>query len=195
MFGIWAYLPRLAETPVASGFGIGASVSLAGLIMLPMLVTMASVGFVAGPLSRVLPFAAQLTIGALLSASAALSIALFHDNGVQLAIAAAFLGLGTGLVTSSTPNLIVRSVPAEQTGIATGMNANIRTIGGALGTTVFSAVVASSAVGTAPTESGYVAAFVVGAALAVAGAIAPVLARPRGTRRAPVVPVAESITA
>jgi MFS family permease len=178
MFGIWAFLPRLAETPVSSGFGIGATVSLAGLIMLPMLVTMASVGFIAGPLSRVLPFAAQLTIGALLSAAASVSIALFHDNGVQLAIAAGVLGLGTGLVTSSTPNLIVRSVPASQTGIATGMNANIRTIGGALGTTIFSAVVASSAgVAGQPTESGFVTAFVVGASLALGGAIVPLLAR------------------
>lgn len=193
MFGVWAFLPRLAETPVSSGFGIGASVSAAGLIMLPMLVTMASVGFVAGPLSRVLPFAAQLTIGALLSASAALGIALFHDNAVQLAIAAAALGLGTGLVTSSTPNLIVRSVPAEQTGIATGMNANIRTIGGALGTTVFSAVIASSAgFGGQPTERGFVAAFVVGASLAVGGAVAPVLARPRGRRVVP--PVTQPIS-
>jgi len=189
MFGIWAFLPRLAETPAANGFGIGASVSIAGLIMLPMLITMASVGFVAGPLARVLPFAAQLSIGALLSAAASVSIAVFHDNGVQLAIAAAALGLGTGLVTSSTPNLIVRSVSASQTGIATGMNANIRTIGGALGTTVFSAVVASTAGATnAPTEGGYVTAFVVGAALAAAGALVPVLARPRPTRR-----VAESV--
>ena len=105
---------------------------------------------------------------------------------MQLAIAVAALGLGTGLVTSSTPNLIVRSVSASQTGIATGMNANIRTIGGALGTTVFSAVVASSAGATnAPTEGGYVTAFVVGAALAAAGALVPVLARPRPTRRVP----------
>ena len=185
MFGIWAFLPRLAETPTSSGFGIGASVSAAGLIMLPMLVTMASVGFVAGPLARIVPFGAQLTIGALLSAAASLSIAAFHSSALQLAIAAAVLGLGTGLVTSSTPNLIVRSVPAHQTGIATGMNANIRTIGGALGTTIFSAVVASGAGAVAgTTERGFVSAFVVGAALAAAGAVVPVLARPRSGRRA-----------
>ena len=112
--------------------------------MLPMLVTMASVGFVAGPLSRVLPFAAQLTLGAFLSGAAALSIALFHGEVWQLAMAAAVLGLGTGLVTSSTPNLIVRSVPSDQVGIATGMNANIRTIGGAIGTTVFAAAIGAT---------------------------------------------------
>jgi MFS family permease len=163
-------------------------------MMLPMLVTMASVGFVAGPLSRVLPFAAQLTVGAFLSGAAAVSIALFHGEVWQLALAAAALGLGTGLVTSSTPNLIVRSVPSDQVGIATGMNANIRTIGGAIGTTVFAAAIGAT-LGAAglPAESGYVTAFVIGAVLAVVGGIVPFFGRSRSTRpEAPVVPIAES---
>jgi MFS family permease len=183
MFGVWAYLPRLAETPTSSGYGLGVDASTAGLIMLPMLVTMASVGFVAGPLSRVLPFAAQLTLGAFLSALASLGIAFLHGNVWTLAAAAAVLGLGTGLVTSSTPNLIVRSVPADQVGIATGMNANIRTIGGAIGTTVFAAAIGAT-LGAAglPAESGYVAAFVIGAILAVIGGLAPFLGRTRPVR-------------
>ncbi|WP_395244100.1 MFS transporter [Agromyces sp. MMS24-K17] len=194
MFGMWAYLPRLAETPVASGYGLGADAATAGLIMLPMLITMASVGFVAGPLSRVVPFAVQLTTGAFLSAASALSIALFHENVWALAAAAAVLGLGTGLVTSSTPNLIVRSVPADQVGIATGMNANIRTIGGAIGTTVYAAAI-GAAVGTGglPAESGYVTAFVIGASLAFVGGLAPLLNRTRPARPvARVIPVVES---
>ncbi|WP_136706247.1 MFS transporter [Agromyces sp. H66] len=181
MFGVWGYLPRLAETPVGSGYGLGIDASTAGLMMLPMLVVMASVGFVAGPLSRVVPFAAQLTTGAFVSGASSLSIALFHGEVWQLAVAAAALGLGTGLVVSSTPNLIVRSVPADQVGIATGMNANIRTIGGAIGTTVFAAAIGASLGATGlPAESGYVAAFVLGAVLAVVGGIVPFLGRRRG---------------
>lgn len=198
MFGVWAYLPRLAETPVASGYGLGVDASTAGLMMLPMLVTMASVGFVAGPLSRVLPFAAQLTLGALVSGAASLSIAVFHDDVWQLALAAAALGLGTGLVTSSTPNLIVRNVRADQVGIATGMNANIRTIGGAIGTTVFAAAIGAS-LGAAglPSESGYVAAFVLGGVLAAVAGIVPFLGRTRrrdeqAVPAARIIPVVES---
>ena len=194
MFGVWAYLPRLAETPATSGYGLGVDASTAGLIMLPMLVTMASVGFLAGPLSRVVPFAAQLTIGAFLSGGAALSIAFFHADVLQLAAAAAALGLGTGLVTSSTPNLIVRSVPGDQVGIATGMNANIRTIGGAIGTTVFAAAIgATLGASGLPTESGYVTAFLIGAVLAVVGGLVPFLNRTRAVRpEARVTPIAES---
>ena len=194
MFGVWAYLPRLAETPTSSGYGLGVDASTAGLIMLPMLVTMASIGFLAGPLSRVVPFAAQLTIGAFLSGAAALSIAFFHGDVLLLAAAAAVLGLGTGLVTSSTPNLIVRSVPGDQVGIATGMNANIRTIGGAIGTTVFAAAVgATLGASGLPTESGYVTAFVIGAVLAFVGGLVPFFDRSRSVRsEVRVIPVVES---
>jgi MFS family permease len=194
MFGAWAYLPRIVEAPTSNGFGLAGTAATAGLVMLPMLVAMASVGFVAGPLSRVLPFRAQLVIGALVSASGVLAVALFHDSTVQLAVAAGLLGLGTGLVTASTPNLIVRAVRADQVGIATGMNANIRTIGGALGTTVYAAAVGASAVaGGAPTEAGYVTAFVIGAALGVAAAIPPLVNRARDARPATSsIPVVES---
>ena len=104
------------------------------------------------------------------------------------------LGLGTGLVTSSTPNLIVRSVPGDQVGIATGMNANIRTIGGAIGTTVFAAAVgATLGASGLPTESGYVAAFVIGAVLAFVGGLVPFFDRSRSVRsEVRVIPVVES---
>jgi MFS family permease len=142
----------------------------------------------------VLPFGAQLTVGAFLSATGLLSIALFHDHGLQLAAAAAALGLGTGLVTSSTPNLIVRSVPGDQVGIATGMNANIRTIGGAIGTTVFAAAIgATLGADGLPAESGYVAAFVIGGALAIVGGVVPFLGRARAGRPAArAIPVVDS---
>ncbi|TPX05386.1 MFS transporter, partial [Schumannella luteola] len=194
MFGVWAFLPRLAETPAASGFGIGATVSLTGLIMLPMLVTMATVGFVVGPLSRRVPFPALLATGAAISALSILSIALFHDSAWQLAMAAGGLGIGTGLTVAVTPNLIVQSVPASQTGIATGINANIRTIGGALGTTIFTTVVGASIVGGAPTEAGYIAAFAVGASLTAVGAVVPLRlleVRPRRPR-ARTIPIVET---
>ena len=85
------------------------------------------------------------------------------------------------LVTSATPNLIVRSVPAEQVGIATGMNANIRTIGGALGTTMFAAIIGATATNSGlPTEAGFVTAFTVGGVLAILGAVPGIVMAERG---------------
>ena len=47
--------------------------------------------------------------------------------------ATGLLGIGIALGFASMANLIIEAVPAEQTGVATGMNTNIRNIGAALG--------------------------------------------------------------
>ena len=73
-------------------------------------------------------------------------------------------------------------------------NANIRTIGGAIGTTVFAAAVgATLGAGGLPTESGYVSAFVIGAVLAVVGGLVPFFDRSRYVRaEVRTIPVVES---
>ena len=59
----------------------------------------------------------------------------------QLYAATTVQGVGSGLVFSSLAGVVIASVPAEQTGVASGMNANIRTIGGSLGTAVMAGIV------------------------------------------------------
>jgi sugar phosphate permease len=50
----------------------------------------------------------------------------------------------------------VAAVPPEQTGVASGMNANIRTIGGSIGAAIMATVVTADTFGTGvPRESGY----------------------------------------
>ena len=44
MFGVYAFLPQFVQMPRSTGYGFGASVTGAGLLMLPMLVTMAVAG-------------------------------------------------------------------------------------------------------------------------------------------------------
>ena len=57
-------------------------------------------------------------------------------------------------------NLVVDAVPQTQTGVASGMNANIRTVGGALGGAVLASVVTAGARPDGlPVESGYVHGF------------------------------------
>ena len=53
------------------------------------------------------------------------------------------LGVGIALGFASMANLIIEAVPPSQTGVATGMNANIRSIGGALGSAIATSIVVS----------------------------------------------------
>jgi sugar phosphate permease len=70
--------------------------------------------------------------------------------------------------------LVVVAVPPHQTGVASGMNANIRTIGGSVGAAVMSSIVTSGArAGEVPRQSGYTHGF---ALLTVAAAAATIAA-------------------
>ncbi|MCY1139864.1 MFS transporter [Actinoplanes sp. Pm04-4] len=162
MFGVFAFLPQLMQIPASSGYGFGATVTGAGLLMLPMLVTMAVFGSLSGPLTRWAGSKSQLLWGAALSTVATLSLALRHGAPWEVAVAGGVFGIGLGLVYSSLVNLIVQSVPRHQTGVASGMNTNIRTIGASIGTAVVSSIITShpGAQGL-PAESGFTEAFLV----------------------------------
>jgi EmrB/QacA subfamily drug resistance transporter len=176
MFGVFAFLPQLMQVPAASGYGFGASVTGAGLLMLPMLVTMALFGSVSGPLSRWVGSKLQLLGGAALSSVACLSLALAHGEQWQVATAGGIFGIGLGLVYSSMINLIVQSVPMHQTGTASGMNTNIRTIGASIGTAVVSSIVTShSGQAGLPAESGYTTSFTILAATGLAALLVALL--------------------
>ena len=80
-------------------------------------------------------------------------------------------------------NLIVDAVPSTHTGVATGMNANIRTVGGAIGSQVVtSVIVAGVAAGALPHERGYVLSFLVLATGMILAGVAAMFV-PSGHRR------------
>ncbi|MER7226062.1 MFS transporter [Streptomyces rubradiris] len=141
MYSIWSFLPGFVQTPSAAGYGFGASVTESGLLMLPMLVAMFLSGVLSGRLEPRVGAKALLTTGAALGAVACGFLTLWHDARWQIGVVAALFGLGIGLAFASMANLIVGSVPVAQTGAATGMNANIRTIGGSIGAALTSVLV------------------------------------------------------
>lgn len=106
-----------------------------------------------------------------------------HDQQWQIAFVAGIFGLGIGLAFASMANLIVGSVPAEQTGAATGMNANIRTIGGSIGASVTSVLVTSRLQPSGlPYESGYTHGYALLAAPCLAATLAALLVPARRAR-------------
>jgi EmrB/QacA subfamily drug resistance transporter len=174
MFAVYAFVPQFVQIPKAAGFGFGSSVTQAGLLMLPMLVTMAIAGSLSGPLAPRFGAKAQVVSGSALSLVAALLFAQFHHSPWQLAISTAIFGVGLGLAYASMTSLIVQNVPREQTGAATGMNANIRTIGGSIGTAVASSIITGHLQPSGlPAESGFTDTFYL---LAAFSAVAVVLA-------------------
>jgi hypothetical protein len=88
---------------------------------------------------------------------------------------------------SAMSALVVAAVPPSQTGVASGMNANIRTIGGSIGAAAMASIVASHLTSSGlPKQAGYTtgfAAMAVGLVLAtedLTAAAEAALARPAG---------------
>jgi len=69
-------------------------------------------------------------------------------------------------------NLIIEAVPPEQTGVATGMNTNIRNIGAAGSGIATSFVISTLLPDGYPKEHGYILAFAISGAGLVVAALA-----------------------
>jgi MFS family permease len=176
MFALFAFLPQFVETPTRAGYGFGASVTEAGLLMLPMLVAMFVAGVFSGGVEGRFHSKWQLATGSALSALACAMLVIAHSARWEVGLATGVFGLATGLAFSSMTNLIVGGVPAGQTGVATGMNANFRTIGGSIGAAVVASIVTANAQSSGlPHEAGYTHAFLLLAGVSVAAVIAALI--------------------
>ena len=175
MFASFGFLPQFLQTPTVAGYGFGASISESGRLLLPSAVASFLVGFGTARLIHAFGARAVIVTGTLMTGAAFGSVAAWHDATWQLYAATTLQGIGSGLVFSSLAGVVIASVPREQTGVASGMNANIRTIGGSIGSAVMAGIV-TARIGPSglPVESGYTIGFallgvaMVGAALAAA---------------------------
>jgi MFS family permease len=170
MYALVGFLPAFVQTSPSAGYGFGASVTGSALFALPQSLAMFAVGMFAAPIGRRIGPRNALIAGSFISSAGTLYLALFHDAAWQVYAALAVNGAGLGLAFSAMAMVIVGAVPAAQTGVASGMNANIRTIGGSLGAAIMASIVTTHTSGTGvPLEHGYTLGFVV---LAVATALA-----------------------
>ncbi|MFC3952675.1 MFS transporter [Aeromicrobium fastidiosum] len=170
-FGTFAslgFLPQLLQTPVASGYGFGDSISQSGWVLLPSSMAAFVMGFVAPRLVRRLTARRVISIGAAANVLAFSGVALLHDESWHISALMVLQGIGIGCVVSSLAGVVLASVPRHQTGVASGMNANIRLIGGSIGTAMMGGVItARTGAGGFPLEAGYRDGFLVLAAVAV----------------------------
>jgi EmrB/QacA subfamily drug resistance transporter len=181
MYSGFILIPQFTETPASAGYGFDASVTQAGLFLLPSTIAMLVVSPIAGRLANRVGSRVPLVLGSLVTSLAFLLLAVAHARPWELYIGSALQGIGIGLAFASLANLIVEAVRPDQTGVATGMNTVMRTVGGSVGSQLGASVLAATVVGSAlPTEHGYTLAFVVaGAACGLAALVSLAAPRPR----------------
>jgi EmrB/QacA subfamily drug resistance transporter len=182
MYSVMAFLPQFMQTPKSAGYGYGLSIIGSGVLMLPGNVAMFVIGLSSGRIAARYGSKLPVVVGALVTGLGFLFMAYAHGAAWELSADQALMGFGTGAAFSALSNLVVESVPEHQTGVASGMNANIRTIGGSIGSQVCGSIIAATIVGTSlPKESGFMTAFLFLTAISViaAGAAALIPKPPR----------------
>jgi EmrB/QacA subfamily drug resistance transporter len=191
MFGTFVLVPQFVITPESSGYGFGASPTVAGLYLVPASIVMLFAGPVAGVFGRLYGSKWPLAVGMGLVAVAALGLAAWHDKPAHIVGAMALLGAGVASAFAAMAALITESVKPTETGIATGMNTVMRTVGGVIGGQIGAAILTSYALANGlPEERAYTIAFALSAgAAAVASFVAVFITAPRLRARRQATPV------
>jgi EmrB/QacA subfamily drug resistance transporter len=179
MYSSFILLPEFVQEPVSSGYGFGASVTTAGLFLLPATIAIVVLGQMAGYLERLIGSRGSLIAGTLFAVASYALLVSGPSREAEIYVAAGLLGIGIGLSFSAMANLIVQNVRQDQTGVATGMNAVTRTLGGAFGGQIAATLLASNlAADDVPTSTGFTLSFLM-CLIAVIGALGFAIAVPR----------------
>ena len=177
MYASFIVFPQFAQLPRSTGFGFGASVVVSGLYLLPSTIAMTLLGLYAGRISARWGSRSALMAGTAFTVASFAMLAVAHEHPWELLIAAALLGIGIGLAFAALGNLIVQAVPSHQTGVASGMNTVMRTLGGALGGQLSATFIANNTAHGLPTVTGFTYTFVMATAFLLAclgaGALVP----------------------
>jgi EmrB/QacA subfamily drug resistance transporter len=184
MYSAFILIPQFVQTSTSTGYGFGASVSQAGLFLVPTTIALMITSPISGRLSNVVGSKVPLVLGSLVTALAFVVLAVAGSRW-EIYLASALLGIGVGFAFASLANLIVEAVPQGQTGVATGMNTIVRTIGGAIGAVVAASVLSAHVLaGGEPSKGGYTITFSICAAVLLVGVLASLAVPGRGRRQA-----------
>ena len=157
MYASFIVFPQFAQLPTSTGFGFGASVVVSGLYLLPATIGMTILGLSGRARSRARFGSRAALLGGHRRSPPPPSRCsrVAHEHPYELLIAAALLGIGIGLAFAALGNLIVQAVPPSQTGVASGMNTVMRTLGGALGGQLSATFIADNSRHGLPTVTGF----------------------------------------
>jgi MFS family permease len=177
---------RLVQAPTDTGYGFGATVIVAGLMLTPFSAT----SFLA---SRTIPKIRQrISEGLLLPVSCALvmlcliGFAFLRTELWEVFAIMAVAGYGVGAIYATAPAFIVAAVPPQVTTSAVSFNLVLRTIGFAIGSALAGLLLqaATPAGATEPTNSGYKLAALIGAAALAAAVTVTAALKPRKNKPA-----------
>ena len=199
MFSTFILLPNFVQIPLGLppelaaqlDYGFSATPIEVGLFFVPSSVAMMIAGPLAGALGMRIGNERTLRIGIGFLVLALVLLATVHDAPWTIYAWMVFMGIGLAFSFAALGTLVIQYSRPGETGVASGMNTIMRTIGAALGSQVAAAIISANTLpGTEiPVERGFTIAFTVGAVGAMVALIPTFLLSRRATPR----PVPEAV--
>ncbi|NWL29479.1 MFS transporter [Paenarthrobacter ureafaciens] len=164
-------LPQILQLPAETGYGLGQSMLVVGLVMAPSGLVMMAVS----PLSARITASAgpkwSLISGAVLVAGG-YGVGFFLMGALwQLVLVSVMVGAGIGLAYGAMPSLIMGAVPPEESASANGLNSLMRSVGTSLSAALAGLVFAQMSVDLNGTPVPSREAFLMMMAVGAAGAL------------------------
>ncbi|GAA4552446.1 MFS transporter [Amycolatopsis samaneae] len=184
MYLLISPVTTFVQTPGSTGYGLGGTVVVAGLALVPFSATSYLTTRVVPWLVRRTSYEAVLPLSAAMMLGSMVLFSLARDNIGEIMVVMAVAGAGTGSVFAVMPGYLMRAVPAQETSSAMSFNQILRTVGysagGALGATILQAHIAPGE--SFPADSGYTTIGVIACAgwvlTAAAAILLPLVRRP-----------------
>ncbi len=167
--------PVLLELPTDTGVGLGQTLLVASLCLMPNGIVMFLVSPLAARLSNARGPRVSLILGGFIIAVAfTIAVVLMHEVW-HVILVSTLVGLGTGFAYSAMPTLIMHSVPPTETAAANGLNSDKRTLGSTVAASVIGLILSSSFVTSngvdIPTREAFQTVFALATGVALFGTV------------------------
>ncbi|MFJ9850343.1 MFS transporter [Streptomyces sp. NPDC101150] len=186
MYAMSLVLPQLLQLPKATGYGLGQSMVVAGLCVVPGGVVMILLSPVSAKISAARGPKVSLMLGSVVIAIGyASALGLVHAVW-QTLIVSAIIGGGIALAYAAMPALIMGAVPPSETAAANGLNTLMRSIGTSTASAVLGVVLShmTQPLGGVPLPSmdGFRTSFIIACAACVVALMIAAFLPGRGMR-------------
>ncbi|MEV6623360.1 MFS transporter [Amycolatopsis sp. NPDC051106] len=152
MFAMSLVLPQLLQLPAATGYGLGRSMLVVGLVMAPSGLVMMALAPVSARITATRGPKTTLMLGAVVVAAGyALGIVLMSATW-HLVLVSSVIGAGIGLAYGAMPSLVMGAVPVSETAAANSLNTLMRSIGTSVSSATAGLVLARLTVRFGPVE-------------------------------------------
>ena len=175
MFAMSLVFPQLVQLPESTGYGLGESILVAGIVLAPGGLCMIAMSPVSARISAASGPRTTLMVGGAVVAAGYVVGAVFHAAIWQLVVSSIVISSGIGLAYGAMPTLVMAAVPVSQTAAANSLNNLMRAIGTSSASAVAGVLLAQLTTRvagmTVPSEYAFLVVMVLGAAAATTAVV------------------------